>query len=180
MNSNDERKQKICHLFLSLDEPMTDANLLKFTQMGENFSGFKESKDAIIGECNRVVGQSIDGDDRYDVISDGINKIVDSMYMNDPEKKQLLWMLESLAWYDGKCTAGEKKFIRTLARKWEMDKSLLFEMEDTAETLVALDNYRNWIRTTGESYDFINSVIQELDKNQKEIGDNIAYTINLG
>jgi hypothetical protein len=181
MNSNDEGKQKICYLFLSLDEPMTKANLLKFTLMGENFSGFKESKEAIIAECNRVISKSIDSDDRYDAISEGIEKIVDSMYPNNVEKKQLLWMLETLAWYDGTCTANEKKLIRTLMRKWEdIDSSVLIEMEDAAETLVAVDNYRSWIQTTSESYSVIDSVIKELDKNQKEIGDNIAYTINLG
>lgn len=201
MNSDDEKKLKICYLFLSLEEPMTEANLLKFTQMGENFSGFEESKDAIIAECNQVIDESSDSDERYDVvIARKINKLVDSMFdyssggmftaivaagfgnktmTRETEQKQLLWMLESLAWYDGKCTANEKRIIRDFMSKWGIDKSVLLEMEDTAETLFMLDNYRTWIKTTGESYDYVNSVIQELDKNQKDISDNIAYTINL-
>jgi hypothetical protein len=182
MNSNDEKKQKICYLFLSLDEPMTEAHLLKFTKMGENFSGFTESKDGIIAECNRVIGKSIDSDDRYDVISEEIIKIADLLYIPGQfvkEKKQRLWMLETIAWYDGTCTVNEKKLIRALMRKWEIDPSVLVEMEDTAETLVALDNYRNWIQTK-EPYLFVDSVVKALDKNQTEIGGHIAYTINLG
>lgn len=114
MNSNDEKKQKICYLFLSLDETMTDANLLKFTQVGENFEGFKEVKDAIIEECNRIIDQSIDSEDRYDVIYEEINNIVGSLNMDEAERKQLLWLLETLAWYDGKCTANEKKLSELL------------------------------------------------------------------
>jgi hypothetical protein len=43
-----------------------------------------------------------------------------------------------------------------------------------------LDNYRNWIQTTRESYSFVDSIVKELDKNQTEIGGHIAYTINIG
>jgi hypothetical protein len=180
MNSDDFKMQKICCLLLSLDGPMTGENLTKFTRMGENFSGFTESKYSIILECNQITGKSIDGDDRYDVISEGVNKIAGSMYPNAAEKKQFLWMLETLAWHDGTCTPHQKKLIRALTRQWEVDPAVLLEMEDTAETLLAIESYRRWIKTTSEPSGFGNSIEAELDTNRKDISDNIACTINLG
>jgi uncharacterized protein YoxC len=225
MNSTDEKKQKICYLFLSLEGPITETNLTRFNQMGVNIDGFAESRNSIIAECNRIIEKVVDKDARYDAIFEEINNIADSMYIlsNKAEKRRLLWILESLAWHDDRYTANEKKFICQLAQKWEIDPSLVIEMEDIAETLSmiggyrrTLNTFRNRVKTTGvavkdsyrsyksgilsrillffkvwrnarrfpdytdKTYDFINSLTQELDKNQKDIVDSIDHIINLG
>jgi uncharacterized protein YoxC len=158
MDSADEKRQKICYLFLSLEGPITETNLTRFNQMGVNLDGFVESRNSIIAECNRIIEKLVDKDARYDAIFEEINNIADSMYIlsDEAEKRRLLWMLESLAWHDDRYTENEKKFIFQLAQKWKIDPSLVIEMEDIAETLIMIGDYRrtlnafrNRVKTTG-------------------------------
>jgi hypothetical protein len=187
MNWKDESKLKIAYLFLSLGAgcPISDNNCTRFDQLGQNYTGFSDNRRSIISKCNEIINRAIDQNDLYDVISEGIVEqanysfnTFDSDY--DVNTKQCLWLLVNLAFHDGTYTDNEKKIIRSLMRKWNIDKSILLEMEETAETLFDLDKYRYWMETRNEPYSVIKSYVQELDKNQNELSSNISDLINVG
>jgi hypothetical protein len=178
LDSKDQGKLKIIYLFLSLEKTIDSRGIEKFKEAGKVFDGFDDAKEEIIKDCNSLIAQSFDNEDRFDVISEGICKIAElCFYSNSSIQKECLWSLVNLAFYDGDYSDTERKLLRTLMRKWGIDKSVLLEMEDTAETLVALDTHRNWIKSTHYSYDYINSIVIELDKNQDEITKNLIQTI---
>jgi hypothetical protein len=186
MESNDEQKLKIAYLFLAIDGQTDEALLSNFDLLGQKFDDFASARGKIIRWGKQSLTQSIDGKDRDDVISEKIIKLADPQPYSYPvhfakdkaECKQCLWMLVNLAWHDGGCSDKKKKLLRTLMRKWNIDKSVLLEMEDTAETLSILDHYRTWVKTTEEPYGFIDAVVKELDKNQQEIAENIADLVS--
>jgi hypothetical protein len=181
---------KVAYLFLSLDNKVDKTALRKIDELGNDMDNYSDKKDKIIGECEDLISQSFDSTDRYDVIFEGINKIVGNS-SNQPfgllghpkdyvDKKQCLWILVNLAYFDGSYTDSERKLIRALVRKWEIDKSILIEMEDTAETLIELNKHKTWIKTTNYPYDYVAGVIKEMDKNQEELSSNISLLMSIG
>jgi Fe-S-cluster-containing hydrogenase component 2 len=186
----DNQLLKMYYLFLSVDEPMSERNGLKFNQIGETIADFEKNKTKVINECEQMLENR---NDRINVVFDWMTKFVDENTISDDngyywemsdklfkgKKSQLenLWIIVCLALYDGNYSADEQKILNMLIQKWNIDKSVFLEMEDTALTLYEMDNYRNWLKLTGEPYDLVNSLLSELDKNQKDISENISEII---
>jgi hypothetical protein len=174
---------KIAYFFLSVDRPINETDIKKIDELGNGIEEYAKIKEAIFGECDKALSQSFDDDDRFDVVLEGILKAEKTSSVGWVEKavqKKCLWVLVNLAFYDGSYTENEKRLIRSLMRKWEIDKSILVEMEDSAETLVDLDRHRTWIKTTNYPYEHLDAVVKELDKNQHELVNNISLLMSIG
>jgi hypothetical protein len=194
---------KIAYLFLSLEGEIDKEGLKKFDMLGEKYSNWDAERGDIIGQCKKILSEVPGQANRLLSILGEINEVAHTSLTESPllpiigglglgfglynlgkpsqsKRKNCLWVLVNLAFYDNQYTANEKQLISNLALKWSIDKSVLSEMEDTAETLIDLDNHRTWIKTTKDSYDYINSVVTELDKNQNELTKNLSEIINIG
>jgi hypothetical protein len=174
---------KAAYFFLSLDRPISEADIKKIDELGSNVEGYSGIKKSIFNECEKILSRSLDDNDRFDVIMEEILKTGNASFVDLPKEagqKRCLWILVNLALYDGMYSENEKKIIRSLMRKWEIDKSILIEMEDSAETLVEVDKNRSWIKTTNYPYDYVDSVVKEMDKNQHELTNNISLLMSIG
>jgi hypothetical protein len=183
----DEMTLKLCYLFLSVDNDITKDGMSKFDEIGKGYSDFNDEREAIISDCEEYIREFTGRNDRYSVIWNGINEITkrdtDSALSYSPlsnsfGQKECMWLIVCLAWYDGECSHNKKKIIANLSRKWGIEKSIMLEMEDTAITLCEIDKYRSWIKGGNDSYASVTAAIRELDKNQREIADNMFETIN--
>jgi hypothetical protein len=145
----------------------------------------KEDIDSSIEECENILAKSFDAEDRFDVVLKAIINIGDSTFgwiSRDAERIQCLWLLVNCAYYDGKYSSDEKRLLRNISRDWEIrdNVAVLSEMEDTAETLLDLVKYKEWIQTTNYPYKHIDGVVKELDKNQQELAHNISLLMSIG
>jgi hypothetical protein len=176
---------QMVYLFLSLEDKISNEGLEKLHNLVSKMKLSKEDEDSIIETSEKILSKSFDKDDRFDVIYEGIIGIVESYFRwadKKAEQKQALWLLINSAYCDGNYTFDKKRLLRTIMRKFNIDNSVLAEMEDTAETLLDLENHRTWIKKASAEYgyDYIDSVIKELDKNKVELANNISLVMSIG
>ena len=91
---------------------------------------------------------------------------------------QTIWTLINLGYADSEYSEAEKAVVNHLIERWEMDPILVAELNDTAETILALASQKEWIQTTSKPYAEINSIIQELDRNIAAMFANVETSIS--
>lgn len=90
----------------------------------------------------------------------------------------VIWTLINLGYADKEYSAAEKKVVDHLIERWEMDPILVDELNDTAETMLALTRQKDWLQTTSKPYEQIKSAIEEIDQNMDDLFSNMAVTIS--
>lgn len=91
---------------------------------------------------------------------------------------QTIWTLINLGYADSEYSEAERAVVSHLVERWEMDSVLVAELNDTAETILALTLQKEWIQSTSKPYADINSIIQELDRNIASMFDNVEMSIS--
>lgn len=91
---------------------------------------------------------------------------------------QTIWTLINLGYADSEYSEAERAVVNHLIERWEMDPILVAELNDTAETILALASQKEWIQTTSKPYAEINSIIQELDRNIAAMFANVETSIS--
>lgn len=120
---------KCAYFMMSADGKITLSELQKFDTFGRQYYAFTNERDSIISECAEKINRL------------GIKKATEPClptWLDDNQKRYLLWILVNIAYADGEYAAAEKELVHYAAKEMEMDESLVLEMEDSAETLLAL------------------------------------------
>lgn len=140
----------------------------------------EEAKEMISKRCQKQLDKVIDEDEYYDVIKEGVEACLQEEYIEHAQIKflgrppfidgrLLVWDLLTIAFSDGKYTEEERKLIKLVTRKLDIDKSLLLEMENSIKTILALDREEAWLRKTNRSYTSIESLINEISNRRNII-----------
>ena len=61
---------------------------------------------------------------------------------------------------------------------WKIESKYVQEMNDTANTILALANQIEWAKKTNRSFDYVNTLIQEYNNNIEFLFDNINISIS--
>jgi len=175
-----EGQVKMVYLFMSLDGGINEENLVRFNQLTNEMEILGDSREKVIVECEKILGKTFDKEDRIGLIYQSIFNWGKSN--KETEKIQSLWLLVDSAFFGGIYTSDEKRILRNLSRDWEIEDNVavLLEMEDTAETILELEKHREWLKTTNYPYDYIRSYDDELEKNKKELVENISLIVCIG
>jgi len=88
-----------------------------------------------------------------------------------------IWSLINLGYADSEYSETEKRIVSHLIDRWEMDPILVAELNDTANTILALTLQKEWVKTTSKPYEKTNSMIQELDRNIASMFANVEISI---
>jgi len=108
-----------------------------------------------------------------------LEKRFSTTLISDNESRAILWTLIKL--FRGIEDKSEKK--QQLIDLWvetnQIDKSITLEMIDTCETENALLGFNNWLETN-KSYQEVDSIKQELKKNQISLKESMNNLIVLG
>ena len=144
---------------------------------------FDSYRDSLIEEClaaarlETVYGHSFvpqtpeDEEDYYNQIHDYVGDLFkeDAFYATDGVRgKILVWNLLAIAFSEGDYSANEKRLIRYIARRAGVDHTVLLEMEQTINTLNAIEKEEEWLKTTDKPYKVVGVRIDEL-ANRKEM-----------
>ena len=143
---------------------------------------FADNREKIILECKAQLDKVVDPEDYYDVLREGVeDALLSSRTTADTfiTPKLLVWDLLTLAYSDEHYDETERKLIKYIVRKTNIDKTIFLEMESSIMTLMDIENELAWIKTTNKPYLTIEAMVNELIDRRNVIFESVKDLIAL-
>ena len=143
---------------------------------------FAASKEQIIKECKAALDKVIDSEDYYDALQDGVENAIASSQKSvgaSISAKHLVWNLLSVAYSDEKYDDTERRLLKYIVRKLNIDKAVFLEMESSMLTLMDIERELTWIKTTNRPYLTIEAMVNELADRKNVIFESVLDLIAL-
>ncbi len=174
---------QIIYYLMAADGTVFHSEEEKFDAIGAALDpDFADDKAPIVKDCREQLEKAIDPEDYYDVLQDGVeaailssNETADSVIT----PRLLVWNLLTIAYSDESYDAAERKLIKYIVRKLEMDKAVLLEMESSMLTILDIEKEIAWIKTTDRPYLTIEARVNELTTRKTVIFDSVKDLIAL-
>lgn len=174
---------KIIYFLMAADGEIHHGEEEKFDLIGiELDPDFSDSKDQIIKECQAALEKAIDPEDYYDALQDGAEEALLSSQKTEGASispKHLVWNLLSVAYSDEKYNDAERRFLKYIVRKLNIDKAVFLEMESSMLTLMDMERELAWIKTTNRPYLTIEAMVNELTDRKNVIIESVMDLITL-
>ena len=174
---------KIIYYLMAADGQVFHSEEEKFDSIGKEIDPeFADHKEQIIKECQAQLDKVIDPGDYYDVLQDGIeDALLTSRQTADTfiTPKLLVWDLLTVAYSDENYDETERKLIKYIVRKTDIDKALFLEMESSILTLMDIEKELAWIKTTNRPYLTIEAMVNELADRKSVIFESVKDLISL-
>ena len=159
----------IFYYLMSVDGTIAEDELQKLDEIGtktdaENYHNYR---DEIIEQCENQKCSVIDEEDYYDVISEGVDKALNSNIGEDEDviaSRLLIWDLLAIAYSDEEYHPNERRIIKHIVRTSEIPASVFLEMELLIKTATEVEKERKWLSISNRPYSEIAPIIEELDK----------------
>ena len=155
----------------------------KYNLIGEDLDPyFKDNREKIIKRCQTQMEKAKKQDDYYSVIKRGVTTAIS---LSKPTKdsfitpKLLIWDLLSVAYSDDQYDDAEKKLIRFIVKKLNVNEAEFLEMESSFLTLIDIQRESDWIKTTDRQYKEIEKVVNELADRKAVILESVHDLITL-
>ncbi len=169
-----EKKSAItCFYYLiAVDSDIHDIEMDVFESIAneidpDNYPSYKES---IIEDYNKQLESQIDDEDYYDVIVEGVDKVLVSRgYYDGVSPRLLLWNLLVVAFADNDYSKEERRLIKHIVRKSEIEKDVFLEMEELMKANVALDKEIQTLNDSDKPYKEIRPLVEELEERKQVI-----------
>lgn len=174
---------KMIYFLMVADGEINHDEEEKFEAMGiELDPDFAASKEQIITECKTALDKVIDPEDYYDALQDGVEEVIGSAQISVGvciSAKHLVWNLLSVAYSDEKYDNTERRLLKYIVRKLNIDKAIVLEMESSMLTLMDIERELTWIKTTNRPYLTIEAMVNELANRKKVIFESVLDLIAL-
>lgn len=174
---------KIIYYLMAADGEIYHSEEEKFDSIGKELDPkFAEHKEQIVKECRAQLDKVIDKDDYYDTLQDGIeDALINSKPTEDSfvTPKLLVWDLLTIAYSDENYDETERKLLKYVVRKTDIDKAVFLEMENSILTLMDVEKELNWIKTTEKPYLTIEAMVNELMERRSVIFESVKDLIAL-
>ena len=174
---------KIIYYLMAVDGQIFHSEEEKFDSIGIEINpSFIQVKDVIVSECQKQMDKVIDVDDFYDVLQDGVEE---ALILSKPgpdsfiTPKLLVWDLLTVAYSDESYDETERKLIKYVVRKLNIDKAVFLEMESSILTLLDIEKELSWIKTTNRPYLTIEAMVNELMDRKNVIFESVKDLIAL-
>lgn len=172
-----EEALQIVYYLMAADGDICQNEEEKFDAIGQEWDeDFKEEKVGIIEKCQEQLDKVIDEDEYYDVVREGVEECLQEGMLEyeweawgrNIDGGILVWDLLTIAFSDEKYTEEERKLIKLVTRKLDLDKTLFLEMENSIKAIFALDREEAWVKATNRPYSTIEALIKEIS-NRREV-----------
>ena len=174
---------KIIYFLMAADGEIFHSEEEKFDMMGKEIDpDFAEHREKIISVCQAQLDKVIDPADYYDVLQDGVeDALLASRQTADTfiTPKLLVWNLLTIAYSDENYDEAERKLIKYIVRKTNIDKAVFLEMESSILTLMDIEKELAWIKTTNRPYLVIEAMVNELADRKIVIFESVKDLISL-
>lgn len=174
---------KIIYFLMAVDGEIYDIEEEKFDDIGRELApDYFEFKEELVNECQTYLDKVIDPEDYYDVIQDGVGEALLSSQQTEDTfitPKLLVWNLLTVAYSEGKYDDSERKLIKYIVRKLNIDKAVFLEMESSILTLIDLEKELEWIKKTDRPYLTIEAMVNEIADRKNVIFESVKDLISL-
>ena len=174
---------KVFYFLMAADGKLADEEEVKFDLLGHEIApDYEGLKEQVIADCRVQMDKMIDPEDYNDVIQDGVeNALTASVKTEDSfiTPKLLVWDLLTIAYSEGEYDERERKLIKYVVRKLNIDKAVFLEMESSIQTLMDLEKEQQWIKTTDRQYLTIEGMVNEIEARKHVIFDSVKELISL-
>lgn len=148
----------------------------KISEIGQAVDqwSFMIYKDEIFSGCEKQTKKVIDEEDYYDVISEGVDKIINNaVTATDGERsistRLLIWNLLVISYADNEFSSLERRLIKHIVRITNTETSVFLEMEQLINTNRIIENEIAGLSESNLPYAEVNSRIEELKKRSAQI-----------
>lgn len=174
---------KIIYYLMAADGEIYHSEEEKFDFIGRGLDPkFAEHKEQIVKECRAQFDKVIDKDDYYDTLRDGIEDALINSNSTEGSfvtPKLLVWDLLTIAYSDENYDETERKLLKYVVRKTDIDKTVFLEMENSMLTLMDVEKELSWIKTTEKPYLTIEAMVNELMERRSVIFESVKDLITL-
>ena len=174
---------KVFYYLIAADGKILDEELRKFDEIGTALDpAFEAHKSEIIEECNEQLENTIDPEDYYDVLQDAVGEAIDSSGYDGGSfitPRLLLWNMLTIAYCDGDYAEQERRLLKCVVRKLNIDKAVFLEMENSILTVSELENELQWIKTTDRPYLQIEEMVNRINHRRDTIFESVMALIAL-
>lgn len=132
--------------------------------------------------CKKQLELVDDAEDFYDIVQDGVEKAIHKSVKTKDSfitPKLLIWDMLSIAFSDGTYDETERKLIKYVALRLNIDKAVFLELESSMYTLVDLEKELKWIKTTNRPYLTIEAMVNEIADRKNVIFESVKDLIAL-
>ena len=174
---------KITYYLMAVDGQIYHSEEEKFDSICTELDPeFTTNREQILGDCREQLEKVIDPEDYYDVIQDGVEDALIASARssnNGIPVKLFVWNLLTIAYSDGNYNEAERRLLKYIVRKLNIDKAVFLEMESSILTLLDLEKELNWIKTTDRPYLTIETMVNELINRKNTIFESVRDLISL-
>ena len=174
---------KVFYYLIAADGKILEEELRKFDEIGTALDpAFEAHKSEIIEECNEQLENTIDPEDYYDVLQDAVGEAIDSSSYDGGSfitPRLLLWNMLTIAYCDGDYAEQERRLLKCVVRKLNIDKAVFLEMENSILTVTELENELQWIKTTDRPYLQIEAMVNRINHRRDTIFESVMALIAL-
>ncbi len=174
---------RIIYYLMAVNGEIYHSEEEKFDLIGKELDPeFMSNREKIVKRCKTQMKRVEERDDYYDTIQRGVTTAIS---LSKPTKdsfitpKLLVWDLLSVAYSDDHYDESEKKLIRFIVKKLNVNETEFLEMESSFLTLMDIQKENDWIKTTNRQYKEIEKVVNELADRKAVILESVHDLITL-
>lgn len=173
---NKDQEVALYYLYMMADGNVSYSEEKIFDQLCGEMEIPGDTKQQIIEKCKQIGNGDILSVIVNEKIDDGAGKSFFGLH-NKSVLARIIWNLINLGYADAVYSNAEKKIVKHLVDKWSIDKEVLQEFIDTADTMLALTKKKEWISTTFNKGIESDKREKKTDSEIKMLLDNVKLTI---
>lgn len=178
MRYNTSAKLKFYYLFMLADGRCSAGENDKFDKICQTMKADDKDKQEVIDYCNKAI--SVFSDDNSAMVTAEISNLLSAYgsFLEKSDKAEVIWNLINLAYADGEYSEPEKRVVTFLLNCWKIDSVVFADFIDTVQTILALENEKQWLKTIGLSYDETFAKLRGIDEAISGLAKNIEILIS--
>lgn len=173
---------KAFYYFMAIDGKITEDEKDKFIQIGNEIDEdkFIEYYEELICECDAKLSEMDEGDEFYDVVQE----CLDGEILNVTEdvecgvcSRLLIWDMLAVAHSDDDFSQDEKRLIAHVARKTNVEKSILLELQQAFSTISDMEKKLEKCEVSMEPYCLVRPIVDEIEHRRDVLMNSVRETI---
>ena len=174
---------KIIYYLMTVDGQLLPSELDQFDLIGREIAPeYQNMKDELVKECRTQLERVIDTEDHFEVVREGVEDALQHSIKTEVSfitPKLLIWDLLTIAYSDESYHETERKLIKYIVRKLDIDKAVYMEMESTILTILDLEKEQEWLNNTDRPYRVIEAQVNEIEDRKHVIFESVKDLIAL-
>lgn len=165
-----------CYLLYADGEEITKSELEKLNEIGLELdkAHFSDYKNEMLEACQKQLRSVIDEEDFYDVIAEGVDKVLFAPVADGDKavaSRFLVWNLLTLAYSDKTYHHNERRLIKHIVRVCNIPTDIFLEMEHLMCSAIEVAHEHDLLSQSDRSYREIAPIIEEVEQRIEKLAE---------